>query len=99
MLDTEDLNSCLALEIDLDNGIEDWIYTAHVFPLKQVPAWIVEPVAQKMMEKAQDNNLFTRHSNIWICGYQSHETKKKIRLIRCVMDNSHMAELEFGSAG
>ena len=63
-----------------------------------MPTNIVEPVAQNMMEKAQDKDIFTRHSNIWICGYQDHETKKKIRLIRCVMDNSHMAELGFSSA-
>ena len=97
-MDPENRHSCLALQIDLDNGIEDWMYTAHLFPRKQVPTRIVEPVAQNMMENAQDKNLFTRRSNIWICGHQSHKTKQKIRLIRCVMDNNHMAELEFGPA-
>ena len=54
-MDHEGLNACLEIEIDLDKGYEEWMYTAHVFRRKQVPTNIVEPVAQKMMEKAQDN--------------------------------------------
>jgi len=47
-----------------------------------------------MMEKAEDEDLFTKYANIWICGYQSHKTKKNIRLIRFVLNNSHMEEDE-----
>ena len=71
-MDHEGLNACLEIEIDLDSGNEDCMCTAYFFPRKQVPTNIVEPVAQNMMEKAQDKDIFTRRSNIWICGYQDH---------------------------
>ena len=92
--DGADLKAGLELEIDLDDGNEDWMYTAHFFPLRQVPANIVDPWKKKMMEKANDENLFTKHSNIWICGYQSHKIKKKIRLIRFILNNTHMDQDE-----
>ena len=41
-----------------------------------------------MMEKAKKEDLFTKHSHIWICGYQSHDTKKKTRLIRLIVNDS-----------
>ena len=33
-----------------------------------------------MMDKAKNNtknNLFTKWPQLWVCGYQSHKTKKK----------------------
>ena len=44
------------------------------------------------MEKAGDKKLCTKHRNIWICGYQSHNTKKRIRLIRFILDSNHMED-------
>ena len=76
-MDPENRHSCLALQIDLDNGIEDWMYTAHLFPRKQVPTRIVEPVAQKMMEKAQDKKTTLhpslQHLDLWVPESQDKE--------------------------
>ena len=36
--------------------------------------------------------LFTNWSHAWICGYQSHKTKNKIRLIRFLSDMADMEE-------
>ena len=49
-----------------------------------VPSDIVDPIKKKMKETAGDKKLFTKHRNIWICGYQSHKTKQMIRLIRFI---------------
>ena len=46
------------------------------------------------MEKAGDNKLFTKHDNIWICGYQSHKIKNNILLIRFILDKSHMEDVK-----
>ncbi len=36
--------------------------------------------------------LFTNLPHAWICGYQSHKTKNKIRLIRFLFDMADMEE-------
>ncbi len=76
----------------MDYGNEDWMYTAHVFPIDSVPFDIVEPIKKKMMQKEGDKTNLNKHRNIWICGYQSHNTKKSIRLIRFILDSSHMED-------
>ena len=45
-----------------------------------------------MMQKEGDTTIFNKHRNIWICGYQSHKTKQRIRLIRFILDNNHMVD-------
>ena len=57
-----------------------------------VPADVVDPWKKKMIDKANNENLFTKWSHLWICGYQSHKTKKKIRLIRFPLNGAHMEE-------
>ena len=59
-----------------------------LFPKQDVPTDTVDPLKQKMMEKAKQEDLFTKHSHIWICGHQSHATKKKARLIRLIVNDS-----------
>ena len=54
-----------------------------------MPFDIVEPIKKKMMQKEGDNTNINKHRNIWICGYQSHKRKKRIRLIRFILDNNH----------
>ena len=46
------------------------------------------------MQKGGDKTIFTKHRNIWICGYQSHKAKKRIRFIRFILDNSHMEDVK-----
>ena len=55
-----------------------------------MPFDIVEPIKKKMMQKEGDKTIFNKHRNIWIGGYQSHKTKQRIRLIRFILDSSHM---------
>ena len=52
-----------------------------------------------MMDKAKNKNLFTKWSHLWICGYQSHKTKRKIRLIRFLLNGAHMEEEGFHEVG
>ena len=59
-----------------------------------MPFDIVEPIKQKMMQKKGDKTIFNKHRNIWICGYQSHKTKNRIRLIRFILDSSHMEDMK-----
>ena len=59
-----------------------------LFPKEDVPTDMVDPLQQKMMEKATKADLFTKHSHIWICGYQSHDTKTKTLLIRLIVNDS-----------
>ena len=47
--------------IDLDEGGEEWIYTAHFFPKTQVPADVVDPWKKKMMDKAKNKQKTTLH--------------------------------------
>ena len=42
-----------------------------------------------MMQKEGDNMIFNKRRSIWICGYQSHTTKR-IRLTRFILDSSHI---------
>ena len=73
-----DLEKRLERKLDLDYGNEDWMYTAHCFPGDSVPFDIVEPIKKKMMQKEGDKTfLFSTSTAIWICGYQSHKTKKR----------------------
>ena len=84
----------LERKLDLDYGNEDWMYTAHFFPRDSVPFDIVEPIKKKMVQTEGDTTNFNKHRNIWICGYQSHKTKKRIRLIRFILDSSHMEDMK-----
>ncbi len=59
-----------------------------------MPFDIVEPIKNKIMQKEGDTTIFNKHRNIWICGYQSHKTKKRIRLIRFILDSSHMEDMK-----
>ena len=47
-----------------------------------------------MMQKEGDKTIFTKHRNIWICGYHSHKTKKRIRLIRFILGSNHMENVK-----
>ena len=59
-----------------------------------MPFDIVEPIKKKMMQKEGDKTILNKHRNIWICGYQSHKTNKRIRLIRLILDNRHMEDVQ-----
>ena len=43
-----------------------------------MPFDIVEPIKKKMMQKEGDTTILNKHRNIRICGYHSHNTKKRI---------------------
>ena len=72
--------------IDLDQGDEEWIYTAHFFPKTQVPADVVYPWKKKMMDKANNPKPFTNWSHAW------HKRDNKIRLIRFLLNMANMEE-------
>ena len=76
----------------MDEGYEGWIYTAHFFPKTQAPADVVDPWTNNMADKATNENLFTKWSHCWVCGYQSHKTKMKFRLIRFLLNGAHVEE-------
>ncbi len=59
-----------------------------------MPFDIVEPTKVKMMQKEGDTTILNKRRNIWICGYQSHKTKNRIRLIRFILDNNHMEDVK-----
>ena len=52
-----------------------------------------------MEEEAKNENLFTKWSHLWICGHQSHKTKRKIRLICFLTNGGHMDEEKFHEVG
>ena len=58
----------------------------------EVPADIMGLWKKKMTGKANNENLFTERSHLWICGCQCHDTKSKIRLIRFLTTRDHMEE-------
>ena len=58
-----------------------------------MPFDIVDRIKKKMVQKEGDKTLFTKHRNIWICGNQSHKTKKRFWLIRFILDNNHMEDV------
>ena len=70
----------------------------------KVPAKVLDPRKKEMTGKA---NLFTERthfwisemSHLWICGYQCHDTKRKIRLIRFLTKGDHMEEQQFAEVG
>ena len=70
----------------------------------KVPAEVLDPWKKEMTGKA---NLFTERSHLWISershlwtfGYQCHDTKSKIRLIRFLTKGDHMEEEEFVEVG
>ena len=70
-----------------------------LFPKTQVPADVVDPWKKKMTDKANNENHFTKWPHLWICGYQSHKTKRKIRLIRFLLNGAHMEEEGFHEVG
>ena len=90
--DGKDLEKRLERKLDLDYGNEDWMYTAHLCPRDSVPLDIVEPIKKTMMQKEGDKTIFSKHRNIWICVYQSHKTKNRIRLIRFILYSRHMED-------
>ena len=49
----QDLQCGLEINIDLDYGNEEWMYTVYVFPQKDVPPDIVDPMKQRMIDKAK----------------------------------------------
>ena len=51
----KDFAEWIEFAIYLDEGDEEWIYTAHFFPQTQVPADVVDPWKKKMMEKTKNN--------------------------------------------
>ena len=70
-----------------------------VHSVLEVPADVMDPWKTKMTGKANNGNLFTERSHLWICGYQFHDTKSKIRLIRFLRKGDHMEEEEFVDVG
>ena len=65
----------------------------------EVPADVMDPWKKKMRSKANNENLFTERSHLWICGYQCRATKSKIRLIRFLTKGDHLEEEEFVDVG
>ena len=59
-----------------------------------MPFDIVETIKKKMMQKEGDTTILNKRRNIWICGYQSSNIKKRIRLIRFILDNSHKEDVK-----
>ena len=59
-----------------------------------MPFDIVETVKKTIMQKEGNTTVFNKHRNIWICGYQSHKTKQRIRFIRFTLDNNHMEDMK-----
>ena len=43
----DDFEVFLECKLDLDDGNEDWIYTAHFFPTHKAPSDIVDPINKK----------------------------------------------------
>ena len=77
----------------MDDGSEDWIYTAH-FPAHKVPSDIADPIKKKIMEKAGDKQALHKarqHLDLWAPKSQD---KQNIRLVRIIKDNNHMDEEE-----
>ena len=64
-----------------------------------VPADVVDPWKKNMTGKANNENLVTKCSHLWICGYQCHDTKRKVRLIRFLTNGDQMEEEEFDKVG
>ena len=95
----QDLREKLEITIDLDEGNEEWMYTAFFFPKMEVPADVVKPWKKNMTSKKHNENLFTERSHLWICGYQCHDTKNKIRFVRFLTKGDHMEEQEFAEVG
>ena len=83
----------------MDEGNAEWIYAAYFFHKTEAPADVVDPCNKRMMDMAKHANLFTKWSHAWICGYQCHETKRKIRLIRFLLNGPHMEEGGFHKVG
>ena len=46
-----------------------------LFSKTQVLADVVDPWKKKMIDKAKNENLFTKWSHFWICVYQNHKEK------------------------
>ena len=65
----------------------------------EVPADVVDPSKKQTTGTANNENLFTKWSHLWICGYQCHDTKRNIRLIRFLTNAGHMEEEEFDEVG
>jgi hypothetical protein len=86
----------LEITIDLDEGNKEWMYNALFFPNMKVPTEVLDPWEKESTSKA---NLFTERSHLWICGYQCHDTKSKIRLIRFLTKVDHMEEEGFVEVG
>ena len=68
------------------------MYKSAFFPKAKVPAEVLDLWKKNMMDKANNPKLFTNWPHAWICGYQSHKTKKKIRLIRFLLNMADMEE-------
>ena len=66
------------------------MYNALLFPQMKVPAAVLDPWKNNMSGKANNEDLFTDRTHLWICGYQCHDTKSKIRLIRFLAKGDHM---------
>ena len=79
--DGKDLAEWDEFTIDLDEGDEEWIYTAHCSKIDRCPP--------------KKKILFTKWSHFWICVHQSHKTKRKIRLIPLPVERAHMEEEGF----
>ena len=66
----------LECKLDLEYGNQDWMYTAHLFPIDNVPFDIVEPIAKKMMQKEGNTNYFhqaPQHLDLWVPKSQDKE--------------------------
>ena len=57
--DGKDLAEWIEFTIDLDEGDEEWIYTAHFIPKTQVPADVVDPWKKNMMYKAKHTKYYS----------------------------------------
>ena len=97
--DREDFIEVLEITIDLDEGNKEWMYKSFFFPKTKVPAEVVDLWKKKMMDKANTPKLFTTWPHAWICGYQCHDTKPKIRLIRFLTKGDHMDKTDFVEVG
>jgi hypothetical protein len=63
-----------------------------LFSNTQVLDDVVDPWKKKMMDKAKNDNLFTKWPHLWICVCQNHKTKRKIRLIPLLVERGPHGE-------
>ena len=78
----------------MDQGNEEWMYTAHFFPQEGRAHRQGGSLEAEDDGEGKKEDLFTKRSHIWICGRQSDDTKTKTRLIRHIVNDSPMGAID-----